>query len=544
MGSADGPTPPTRFDADALVVGGHGRHRARRPRRAHLARGTRPPARGPRRPRPAQRRWEGPSSRREVAGYLANRMGILDWRSTHPEVADGEVARPVVIVGQPRTGTTILYDLLAQDPANRAPLTWEVDRPVPPPETATYGTDPRIAEADAVAAMPDLLIPGFTDFHPLGATLAQECVRMTGGEFRSMIFPTQYDVPDYDRWLLHEADMAPAYRWHRIYLQHLQSRHAGDAVAAQVARPPVEPRGAPRRVPRRPGHPDPPGPGPGDLVDQRPGGAAAVHGERPRRRRPGRRPVRRGHPPRARTVGGRPAATARARRPGGRRAVRRVPGRSVRHHRYRLRRARAGVHPRRRGRHAGVPGHPPGRRRRGRQPVHASPTPASTPTSCASGPAGTRSTSTYPASRSCDGRPGHPRPVRHPQRAPTPGHPRPGPGPGRPRGQVRPAGHALGHRHARVRPRRHRPAHDRDGARPRAPGTRRRHRRGAPAGGSQPGRRRRLRRGRPGGTVRARCRRPRRGRRRGRPAPQPAAAAVLLAWFATGRGCSTPCCPN
>ena len=164
----------------------------------------------------------------EVVGYLTTRLRILEWRRDHPEVADGPVTRPIVIVGQPRTGTTILYDLLAQDPSNRAPLTWEVDQPVPPPETATYATDPRIAEADAIAAMPDLLIPGFTDFHPLGATLAQECVRMTGGDFRSMIFPTQYDVPGYDRWLLHEADMAPAYRWHRIYLQHLQSRHAGD----------------------------------------------------------------------------------------------------------------------------------------------------------------------------------------------------------------------------------------------------------------------------------------------------------------------------
>jgi hypothetical protein len=164
----------------------------------------------------------------EVAGYLGNRMEILAWRSAHPEVAEGTVTRPIVIVGQPRTGTTILYDLLAQDPANRAPLTWEVDRPVPPPETATYDTDPRIAEAEAIAAMPDLIIPGFTDFHPMGAQLAQECVRMTGGDFRSMIFPTQYDVPEYNRWLLHEADMASAYRWHRIYLQHLQSRHAGD----------------------------------------------------------------------------------------------------------------------------------------------------------------------------------------------------------------------------------------------------------------------------------------------------------------------------
>jgi hypothetical protein len=164
----------------------------------------------------------------DVVGYLTTRLQILEWRRTHPEVADGPITRPIVIVGQPRTGTTILYDLLAQDPANRAPLTWEVDRPVPPPETATFDTDPRIEEADAMAAMPDLIIPGFTDFHPMGARLAQECVRITGGDFRSMIFPTQYDVPEYNRWLMYEADMAPAYRWHRIYLQHLQSRHAAD----------------------------------------------------------------------------------------------------------------------------------------------------------------------------------------------------------------------------------------------------------------------------------------------------------------------------
>ncbi|MEI7860526.1 MAG: sulfotransferase [Acidimicrobiales bacterium] len=164
----------------------------------------------------------------EMVGYLTNRLQILEWRRSHPEVADGAITRPIIIVGQPRTGTTILYDLLAQDPSNRAPLTWEVDQPCPPPETATYDTDRRIAESDAIAAMPDLLIPGFTDFHPLGATLAQECVRMTGADFRSMIFPTQYDVPEYNRWLLHEADMAPAYRWHRIFLQHLQSRHAAD----------------------------------------------------------------------------------------------------------------------------------------------------------------------------------------------------------------------------------------------------------------------------------------------------------------------------
>jgi hypothetical protein len=50
-------------------------------------------------------------------------------------------------------------------------------------------------------------------------------VRITAIEFRSMIFPTQYRVPSYARWLLDDAEMAPAYEWHRLFLQHLQSEH-------------------------------------------------------------------------------------------------------------------------------------------------------------------------------------------------------------------------------------------------------------------------------------------------------------------------------
>src|ERR1700678_4136858 len=95
----------------------------------------------------------------ETVNYLATRLAITAWRRDHPEVADGTVERPIVIVGQPRTGTTILFDLLAQDPDLRAPLTWEVDMPVPPPETDTYDTDPRIAEVQATLDMVESLMP-------------------------------------------------------------------------------------------------------------------------------------------------------------------------------------------------------------------------------------------------------------------------------------------------------------------------------------------------------------------------------------------------
>jgi hypothetical protein len=164
----------------------------------------------------------------ELGNYLSNRLRIVDWVKRHPEITKSDVRPPIVILGQPRTGTTILFGVLAQDPANRVPLTWEVDEPWPPPETATYESDPRIDAVDANLQSTELLIPGFMGMHALGARLGQECVRITAGEFRSMIFSTQYRVPAYQRWLLHEADMAPAYRYHRLFLQYLQSAHRAE----------------------------------------------------------------------------------------------------------------------------------------------------------------------------------------------------------------------------------------------------------------------------------------------------------------------------
>jgi hypothetical protein len=159
---------------------------------------------------------------------LSNRLLIEDWRKTHPDVEREQLRRPIIIVGQPRTGTSILHDLMAQDPANRAPLSWEIERPVPAPRTATYDSDPRIAEAQAGFDLVESIIPGFTAFHELGAQLAQEDVRIFTSDFRSMQYSLQFEVPDYNRWLLHEADMAPAYRWHRRFLEHLQSEHMAE----------------------------------------------------------------------------------------------------------------------------------------------------------------------------------------------------------------------------------------------------------------------------------------------------------------------------
>lgn len=154
------------------------------------------------------------------------------------------MARPIFIVGQPRTCTTILFDTLAQDPALRPPLTWEVDNSCPPPRPQTYDTDPRIAETQAAIEMSEQIIPGLLALPPRGALVGQECVRITAGQFCSMIFSVQYRLPGSYRWLLDDADHGPGISLSPDVLAALavRRRRTGLSMAAGVTRAPVATR--------------------------------------------------------------------------------------------------------------------------------------------------------------------------------------------------------------------------------------------------------------------------------------------------------------
>ena len=75
---------------------------------------------------------------------LSNRLRLVADRRRYPAIAGEVIRRPLFITGLPRSGTTFLHALLAQDPAHRSPLVWEVMSPSPPPDKATYRADPRI----------------------------------------------------------------------------------------------------------------------------------------------------------------------------------------------------------------------------------------------------------------------------------------------------------------------------------------------------------------------------------------------------------------
>src|SRR5206468_1677155 len=116
------------------------------------------------------------AARHDLSGMLVNRLRIEHDRRQHPEIGDEEIRRPLVLTGLPRTGSTFLHGLLAQDPANRTPRHWELRSPSPPPERATYTTDPRIARAARDIRWFTRLAPRFPAIHPVGAELPEECV--------------------------------------------------------------------------------------------------------------------------------------------------------------------------------------------------------------------------------------------------------------------------------------------------------------------------------------------------------------------------------
>lgn len=163
----------------------------------------------------------------DLVRMLSNRLRLVADRKRHPEIGSEAVRRPLFITGLPRSGTTFLHALLAQDPAHRAPLVWELMHPSPPPERATFETDPRIALTARELKMLDLLMPDFKTVHLIDARLPQECIAITSHDFRSHVFESMYAVSTYRAWYDRE-DKRPAYDYHRRFLQHLQWRCPGD----------------------------------------------------------------------------------------------------------------------------------------------------------------------------------------------------------------------------------------------------------------------------------------------------------------------------
>ena len=158
----------------------------------------------------------------QIVDLLSCRLQVEQAYRLHPEIDEQQITAPLIGLGLPRTGSTALSCLLAEDPAARCIRGWEARLPCPPPETATQLTDPRIAEAQRAMQQRDELFPRMKIMVPSSATSPTECQTFMAYDFKSHLFLPFAQVPRYAEWLHHEADLVPTYRYVKRVLKLLQ----------------------------------------------------------------------------------------------------------------------------------------------------------------------------------------------------------------------------------------------------------------------------------------------------------------------------------
>ncbi|MDE8651109.1 sulfotransferase [Novosphingobium sp. H3SJ31-1] len=163
----------------------------------------------------------------DLVTQMANRMKVEDWLSRHPELLERPVEKPLFVFGLPRTGTTLLINLLHADPARRSFLRWEAYDPVPPPRPGELHAGPRYQAMQDKTQMALKFMPQIAAIHYEDADSPTECQFAMAPSFCAQVYEAQADIPSYRDWFLHRADYRPAFRYHKRLLQLLQAEAPG-----------------------------------------------------------------------------------------------------------------------------------------------------------------------------------------------------------------------------------------------------------------------------------------------------------------------------
>ncbi len=179
----------------------------------------------------AQESWDGMTrpARAVVVDYLVHqlesRLRIMADRKAYPEIAAQQVTAPLIVVGPPRSGSTLLHTLLSLDPEAMAPEHWMCREPSPPLALGAPTQD-RLERAEK--RMMDLfgLIPDVFVTHPYMIEEGSGALAECGSDILSLAFTAQqlwcfWGGDRYRRYLL-EADHTAALGLHHDFLQHLQ----------------------------------------------------------------------------------------------------------------------------------------------------------------------------------------------------------------------------------------------------------------------------------------------------------------------------------
>ena len=157
-----------------------------------------------------------------LRGLLETRLRLTQaWRGQLEALDASLIQRPVFITGMPRSGSTFLHELMAEDPENRAPRVWEVMFPIPNQNDARSKVDSRMRKAEACLWWFRRLAPRADAVYPMRAWTPHECVAIHSYTMLSEEFAITCRIPAYEAFL-REGNLGPAYAWQKRFLQYLQ----------------------------------------------------------------------------------------------------------------------------------------------------------------------------------------------------------------------------------------------------------------------------------------------------------------------------------
>lgn len=154
---------------------------------------------------------------------LSNRLRLVEYLKRHPEVEDVKIERPVFIVGFPRTGTTLLQNLLHLSADRRALEFWELTNPIPVHPDPQTDVKKRQRITKSRLAVANFVVPEMKFIHEVRHDSLEECWSLFIPQFAVPNWDMTGRWPDYGEWML-QHDLRPAYREYKKFLQVMVSR--------------------------------------------------------------------------------------------------------------------------------------------------------------------------------------------------------------------------------------------------------------------------------------------------------------------------------
>lgn len=170
-------------------------------------------------------------TRQEILRSLRTRLFMTRRLDEKPAILDEKIVAPIIVTGQGRSGTTILFELLSLDPKARSISATDAAHPVPDFPVATAADRARlVAMTECEQELWADIQPEFATIHELSSTLPVECIHATMPSFASFMWWMFADVP---QWI---PDFVAAMKFHKVFLQLLQH---GKPEATWILKTPV-----------------------------------------------------------------------------------------------------------------------------------------------------------------------------------------------------------------------------------------------------------------------------------------------------------------